>query len=144
MFHLPPDARLTKWSDFRKQLNYSNQPFDELNDFWKSAPRITYNNKLDPFNPQSWPTPWEIIYENKYDDFTLAVMMAYTIKLTDKFAKDLVEVRSFVDQTQKHLYNLVFINEEIVLNYIPEGYIKAQDIENTLYLENIIEIIFPR
>jgi hypothetical protein len=108
------------------------------------APLVIHNHKVDPYNPSSWPTPWDLIVENKYDDFTLALMMAYTLKLTNKYNNDKIEVRTMVDSTKTRLYNLVYVNDTDVLNYERATAIKAQYIDESLYLENIVDVVFPR
>jgi hypothetical protein len=144
MFHKSPDERLSVWSEFRKDLDTLDDPLTSLVEFWSTAPKIIHNHKIDPYNPKSWPTPWELIVENKYDDFTLALMMAYTLKLTKKHNNDKIEVRTMVDSAKTKLYNLVYVNDENVLNYLPNSAAKAEDIDSSLYLENIINIVFPR
>jgi hypothetical protein len=144
MFHKSPDERLIEWSSFRRSMSHFADPLMALVQFWSQAPLIIHNNKIDPYNPKSWPTPWEIIYENKYDDFTLAIMMGYTLKLSKKFNNDKIEVKTMVDNVRKQLYNLVYINDIDVLNYERHTPVKAQDIKDCLYLENTVNIIFPR
>lgn len=144
MFHKSPDERLSDWSEFRKELDTLEDPLTALAEFWSDAPKIIHNHRIDPYNPKSWPTPWELIVENKYDDFTLALMIAYTLKLTKTHNNDKIEVRTLVDSTKTKLYNLVYVNNEDVLNYEPAIAIKAQYIDESLYLENIVDIVYPR
>lgn len=144
MFHKSPDERLSEWSEFRKNLDTLDNPLTELAEFWSTAPLVIYNHKVDPYNSKQWPTPWEMIVENKYDDFTLALMMAYTLKLTKKYNNDKIEVRTMVDSSKTRLYNLVYVNDTDVLNYERATAIKAQYIDDSLYLENIVDIVFPR
>ena len=144
MFHKSTDERLSAWSEFRKELDTLDDPLTALAKFWNNAPMVIHNHKIDPYNPKSWPTPWELIVENKYDDFTLALMMAYTLKLTKTHNDDKIEVRTMVDSAKTKLYNLVYVNDIDVLNYKPEVTIKAQFIDDDLYLENIINIVYPR
>jgi len=144
MFKKSPEERLTMWSDFRKELDYIDNPLTSLAELWATAPLVIHNHKVDPYNPKSWATPWEILVENKYDDFTLALMMGYTLKLTKKFNNDKIEIRTLVDQSKTKLYNLVYVNDESVLNYVPNTVVKAQDIDGSLYLENLVEIVYPR
>lgn len=144
MFHKPPDERLSEWSNLRKSLDHHSDPLTAVAEFWQGAPLIIHNHKIDPYNPKSWSTPWDLIVENKYDDFTLALMIAYTLKLTKKFANDKIEVRTLVDSNKTRLYNLVYVNDIYVLNYERCGSVDSQLIDSTLYLENIIDVIFPR
>jgi hypothetical protein len=144
MFKLNTDEKLSMWASFRKELDTIDNPYDAVSEFWSTAPLIMFNHNIDRFNIKSWPTPWEIICENKYDDFTLAIMIAHTIKLTKKFNKDILEIRTMVDSDKTKLYNLVYVNDTIVLNYNRFNAINVGDIDQTLYLENIIDINYPR
>ena len=144
MFKKSPDERLTIWSNFRKELDNSNFPLKDTAEFWAMAPTIIHHNKIDPFNFKSWPTPWEIIVENKYDDFTIALMMGYTLKLSNRFRNEKIQVRTMVDYCKTKLYNVLVINDSEVLNYVTRDVVKITDIDESLYLENAIDIVFPR
>jgi hypothetical protein len=144
MFKKSSDERLTEWSELRKSLDHIDDPFKKVLDFWNNAPSISYNHRVDPYNVKSWPTPWEIIVENKYDDFTLALMIGYTLKLSNRFKSDRIEIRTMVDYPKTKLYNLVYINENVILNYDKNCVVNSGDIDQNLYLENLIEVIFPR
>jgi hypothetical protein len=144
MFNLPPDERLSTWSNFRKQLELSDQPFQDVVEFWRTAPFVPYNKDVDPFNRKSWPTPWEIITENKYDDFTKALLITWTIQLTDRFKGSKFEIKTYIDAERKRQYNLVFIDDNIVLNYI-DGYVsESQEVPESFFMENVIEVERPR
>jgi len=144
MFHKSPDERLSEWSEFRKKLDTLDNPLTALAEFWSTAPLIMHNHKVDPYNCQSWPTPWQLIIDNKYDDFTLALIIAYTLRLTNKYNNDKIEVRTMVDSSKTKLYNLVYVNDTNVLNYQRDHAVEAHNIDNSLYLENLIDIVFPR
>lgn len=144
MFHKTTDERLSSWSTIRKMIADSDTPLQLVANFWADAPRIAHNHNIDPYNYRSWPTPWEIIVTNKYDDFSLALMMGYTLKLTPKFSEDLIQIKTLVNQSKTQLYNLVFVNNEYVLNYERDEVTQFADIDSTLYLENQVDVIFPR
>lgn len=144
MFHKSPEERLTLWSDFRKELDHISDPLNTLAEFWSTAPLVIHNHNIDPYNYKSWPTPWDIIVQNKYDDFTLALMIGYTLKLTKKFNNDKIEVRTMVDSAKTKLYNLVYVNDATVLNYDRFTSVNIRDVDQDLYLENLVDIVFPR
>ena len=144
MFKKSTDERLSEWKAFREALNNSDDPFNQVAEFWGEAPTIPFNHHIDQYNPRSWPTPWEIIVDNKYDDFTLGVMIGYTLKLTEKFANSKIEVRTMVDESRTKLYNLVYIDDEMVLNYNKWKSIKAQEIPDSFLLENLVDISMTR
>lgn len=138
------DERLSEWSELRKSLDLDLNPLQSVNDFWSKVPVIIHNHKIDPFNPKSWPTPWEIIADYKFDDFTLALMIGYTLKFSNRYKDHKIQVRTMVDYDKNQLYNIVVINDDDVLNYSRENAVKANELKQSLYLENIVDIIFPR
>lgn len=144
MFNESVDDRLSAWSEFRKSLDSIATPLESVMDFWKDAPRIIHNHRIDRYNPRSWPTPWDMIVDNRYDDFGFAVIIAYTLKLSNRYKNSQIEVRSMVDSSKTRLYNLVVIDDTFVLNYSDNSVVKTQDIDPTLYLENVVDIYFPR
>ena len=81
MFNLEVDDRLSAWAALRRQVEQSDAPFDLVWEFWNKSPFVPYNHKIDPYYQASWPSPWEIIVDNSYDDFTRALMIGQTIKM---------------------------------------------------------------
>ena len=144
MFNQSIDDRLSSWAQLRRQAEQSTSPIDDIWEFWKQAPYIPYNNKVDPYHQQSWPSPWEIIVENKYDDFTKALMIAWTIKLTDKFTNSSIEVKSLVDKSKSKQYNIVCVDDIWVINYSDNGPVPASELPDSFLLENLIELKNPR
>ena len=144
MYKKTPDERLSEWAELRKELPTLDDPLTSVIEFWADFRTIIHNHNVNPHHPADWPTPWEIIYENKYDDFTIALMMAYTLKLSESFKNSKVEVRTMVDSAQTRLYNLVYVDDNDVLNYESSRAVKAHELNNSLYLENLVEVVFPR
>lgn len=138
------DQRLADWRSLRDSIDKSQDPFSVLTEFWSDVPLIPYNHKIDQYNTKSWPTPWEIIVDNRYDDFTLAMMMGLTLKLTDKFANSKIDIKTMVDENRTRLYNLVYVDDSMVLNYDRLRAVKAQDIPDSFLLENQVDILRPR
>ena len=144
MFDLDPDSRISAWSKFRAKLNNSKKPLEELISFWKTAPFVPFNKNVDPYNQYAWPTPWEIIVENRYDDFTKSLMMAWTLKLTDKFKDSKIEIKTYTDNEKNKVYNLVVVDDTSVINYNDNSLIDAQELPDSIRLENLIEVDRPR
>jgi uncharacterized membrane protein len=144
MFNLPVDERLSEWINHRNQLDVSKDPLQDVWDFWHSAPFIPHLRNIDPYHQRSWPSPWEIIENNQYDDFTKALMICWTLKLTNKFKNSKIELRTFVDGARSRAYNIVYIDDSWVLNYDDNGPVGAVDVDDTLILENLIDVSSPR
>lgn len=144
MFNKSVNDRLSTWINFRHQLDIAQNPLQEVWDFWHTSPFIPYNKNIDPYNKKSWPSPWEIIAENKYDDFTRSLMIAWTLKLTEKFKQSKIEIKTLVDKNRNRQYNLVFVDDTWIINFEDDGPIPAEENFSSFKLENLIEIEIPR
>ena len=144
MFNLPAEDRLSSWAEHRAHLEKSNDPLTEVIEFWKEAPFIPYNQKVDQYNQRSWPTPWEIIVDNKYDDFTKALMMACSIKFTQRFSKSSIQIRTLVDNSKSTCYNVVCVDGTWVINYNDNTVVSIDNIPDNFLIENLIEVDLPR
>jgi len=144
MFNQPVNSRLSAWALFRDHINQCDDPLKEVWEFWKSAPFIPYNNKIDPYYQLSWPSPWEIIVENKYDDFTKALMIGQTLRLTPKFQKAIIEIKTLIDNANARQYNIVCVDNIWAINFKDCGPVPINEITCTLVLENLIELTHPR
>ena len=144
MFKLDVEARLAAWSALRKQISISESPFQELIDFWAHTPFTPHNHHIDPYHQASWATPWEIIVENKYDDFTKAVMMGYSLQLTDRYNKSNIQIRTLIDTEHNRLYNVVYVDDAWALNFDDNQVVSVNDIPSLFRLENLIELKRPR
>jgi hypothetical protein len=144
MFKKSIDDRLSSWAEHRSDLNTSETPFSDVWEFWKNAPYIQYNHKIDPYHQRTWPTPWEIIIDNHYDDFTKALMIGWSIKLTERYKDSRIEVRTLVDKVKNAVYNVVYVDERIVINYSDSGPANAENVPDSFIVENLIELNRPR
>jgi hypothetical protein len=144
MFNQPVDSRLTEWANHRRELDEVEDPLQVVWDFWHQAPFVPHNKNIDPYFQKSWPSPWEIIAENKYDDFTKALMIGWTLKLTKKFKDSKIEVRTLIDSNQTRQYNLVYVNDEWVINYNDNGPVHEEELTGSFRLENLVEVTTPR
>ena len=144
MFDLGVDDRLSAWANLRHQVDLSKDPLTLVWEFWNKSPFIPYNNKIDPYYQASWPSPWEIIVENRYDDFTKALMIGQSLKMTKRFAGSKIEIKTLVDNANNRQYNIVSIDEEWAINYNDNGPELLKNIPESFLLENIIELTGPR
>ncbi len=144
MFKLTTDERLSSWAQHRKDLEQSNRPFHDAVDFWRFAPFIHHNHRIDPHYQRSWPSPWEIIVENQYDDFTKALMIGWTIKATERFKNSLIELKTLVDKNKNSVYNIIVVDNEIAINYKDNEPVLASSIPDSFLIENVIELKRPR
>ena len=144
MFNLEVDDRIASWSDLRSRLNASTDPLQDTVDFWATAPFIAHNHNIDPYYQESWPTPWEIIVENKYDDFTKAVMIGYTLMLTERYKNSSIQIKTIIDTACKRLYNVVCIDDKWALNYDDGKVLQISNIPSLYNVENLVVLKRPR
>jgi hypothetical protein len=74
------------------------------------------NKHLDPYRVDTWPDPWQIIKDGKYNDLTINLMIGHTLKLTKRFNESQIEIRTYLDIVNKTVYNTCYIDNKI-LNY---------------------------
>ena len=146
MFDLDVEQRLSAWAQHRLSLENLKdlEVMRQVWEFWKLAPFIPYNRKVDPFYQRGWPSPWEIIVENKYDDFTKALMIGCTLKLTSNFKNSSIEIKTLIDKQKGVPYNIVCIDSKWAINYQDNGPCPAENFEDLFLLENLIELKSPR
>lgn len=140
MFKKNIDTRLSEWVKHRQKLDESNTPFEEVCEFWNQAPFVPYNKNIDPYNKKSWPTPWEIIAENKYDDFTKSLMIALSLRYTSKFKNTPIEIQILVDMDEEKRYNVVLVDNMILLNFSDNGPIVKDSTLDNYFVEKSIQI----
>lgn len=138
------DDRLSYWVKHRTSLEDSQDPLIDVWHFWKDAPFVPYNNLIDPFNQFSWPSPWEIIVHNKYDDFTKALMIGWTLKLTKRFQNSDIVVKTLVDNDKNSMYNVVIIDDKWAINYNDNGPVSVEEVPDSFCIENLVKVKNPR
>ena len=136
MFELGVDDRLSAWADLRHRIEIAEDPFSLVWEFWSKPPFIPYNTKVDPYYRASWPSPWEIIVDNRYDDFTKALMIGQSLTMTKRFANNKIEIKTLVDNINNRQYNIVSIDEEWAINYNDNGPELLKNIPESFLLEN--------
>lgn len=139
MFDLYGNDRLTAWKKFRNNLETSSQPFEDVSEFWSKAPFV--NQFLDRHDPKSWPDPWHLIIDGKFDDLAICLGMLYTLKLTQRFTGSVYEIHiSMPDHnTQDHFF--LVVDRSKVLNLAYREVIDFSSIsedQTTLIYEDLI------
>jgi hypothetical protein len=127
------NERLAEWRAFRQQLETSETPLTDLAVFWANAPFV--NQYINPYNVKSWPDPWHLILDDKYDDLGVALGMLYTVKLTQRFIDTPCEIHtSTLPNERTPRYSLV-VDKKYVLNW---------DYKEVVKVENLPEVVDTR
>ena len=124
MFDVHKTDRVKVWRDFRETLEQSVDPLLDTAHFWSKAPFV--NRYLDPYRPNTWPDPWQLVIDNKYDDLAIALGMCYTLKLTDRFKDADFEIHMSI--LPKDTRYVLLINNTSLLNLEPRAVLNAEDI----------------
>ena len=114
LFDLHGVSRIAEWKLFRESLENSNNPLIDTVKIWCKAPFV--NRYLDPNLPETWPDPWELILENKYDDLGLALGQLYTLQLTERFKNSKFDVLAVTSSDSLYEIFAVLVNNTYILN----------------------------
>jgi len=133
MFSKPYEQRLLAWRDFRQTLENSENPLQHVIDFYKHAPTTKF--QCDPYDQATWPSPWEIIEENKYCEFVKLLAICYTLQLTDRFKHEHFEIHIEYSRSSSNVYYLLYVNNMVIgydettynnTNELPQDFISQQ------------------
>ena len=130
------DERITRWREFRDQLTNSKEPLQDIVNLWNKAPRT--ERDLDPWNSQRWPTPWELLEENRFCPVAIPLMMGWTAKLSTRLSTSVVLIKTFIDHSQQRYYNVCMVDDN-VLNYEPKV-VKEHNLQSTMFCQYSTEI----
>lgn len=114
LFDLHGIERISAWKQFRNELEHSNDPLQQTVDLWCRAPFV--NSFLDPNLPETWPGPWELVLDNKYDELGLALGQLYTLQLTDKFKQSRFDILAVTSSDSLSETFVVLVDGEYLLN----------------------------
>jgi len=129
MFNKKYEQRLESWSQFRDSLEESEDPFRDVIDYYKQAPYVSIHT--DPWNQDMWPNPWELVYENQYDDFCRVLGWCYSLQLTDRFKGSVFEIHIITNKETSYQY-LLFV-DNFVLGYTEDEVITRDNLPSKLH-----------
>lgn len=130
MFDKDYESRLQIWRDFRDSLTTSDNPFQDLTEFYKMAPIVSIHT--DPWTPSVWPDPWELVYENQYDEFCILLGICYSMQLSDRFKDLTYEIHIGIDKQKSLTYYLLKAGDNVMDihtyygNHFPPGFESQQ------------------
>ena len=106
------EQRLADWSTFRQTLEDSQDPLQDVIDYYNRFPLVSIHT--DPYDRNSWPDPWELIHENEYCDYCIILGMCYTLQLTDRFSEHKFEIHIGVDRDKTSHYYLLVVGDRVL------------------------------
>jgi hypothetical protein len=111
MFDKPYDQRLSGWAKFRETLEVVEDPLRATVEFYKLAPNVSVH--VNPWDRAQWPSPWELVHENMYCDFTRVLGMCYSLQLTDRFKGSCFEIHISTSNNLACIY-LLYVDDYIL------------------------------
>lgn len=106
------EERLLDWKKFRQSLETSVDPLNDLIQYYNQIP--VSSMYTDPYNPNIWLGPWELIYQNVYCDYCIILGMCYTLQLTDRFTDTDIEIHISIDYTNNEQYYLLRVGDRVL------------------------------
>jgi len=127
------EARLAAWAEMREEIADSEDPIQATIDYYSQAPEVSIHT--DPYDRDTWPTPWELIQENLYCGFCRLLGIAYTLQLTDCFSDEQFEIHIQRSRETGEIYYLLYVGDRVV-GYTGETHVAKSDIPNTHDLQH--------
>ena len=125
MFDLHGKERLIEWKKIRAELERSDTPYLDVLKLWRKAPFV--NPYLDPQDPESWPDPWHLVLDSKYDNLAICLGILYTLKLTERFMGSSFEIHKSAED-KKDCY-LVVVDNTSIIDYLSDRVCRLDDTE---------------
>jgi hypothetical protein len=134
-FLLPPEERLRNWRDLRKSLTNDlteKEHLEKISEYWSQCP--LQNMIIDPYNPKTWMTPWELINYGQFCKHTVGYLIEQTLLFTesDYWNDQRVQLVLIKDVAISDIALVVVIDNEFVLNYNYRSIINYKSIENQI------------
>jgi len=109
-----PRQRLKEWRNFRADLATMELPvaLDLVAKWWSTAP--IGPRAIDPYDPNTWPTAWELLYENSFCEHSRGIGIFYTLHYA---GVDNIEVQLVSDDVQNDLITIILVDNAWVINY---------------------------
>jgi hypothetical protein len=129
MFDKKYDDRLRFWNQFRNSLETSENPIQDAIDFYKQVPMVSI--QVDPYDPETWLNPWELLCENQYCDFSKILAICYSLQLTDRFMDEQFEIHIYTNNEESSTHYLLFIQQKVI-GYDWSSIIETNDLPSNL------------
>lgn len=132
MFEKRYEERLLVWRKFRDKLETSDNPLQDVVDYYSMAPIVTI--QTDPYTRSTWPTPWEILKENLYCDFVKILAICYTLQLCERFKGTRFEINIVRDNRKSITEYLLFV-DDMCIGYDRQNIVPVADLPSSYVLE---------
>jgi hypothetical protein len=132
MVNVSYENRLLTWKEFRDTLCNETDPLESVVNFWNNIPEDP--RSIDPYDKETWPSPWELIEENSYCKYTKILAIAYTMLLSECCQDWHYEIKVGLDKTNSELYYILIANDRVI-GLDPDEIMYVDDIPNSINFE---------
>ena len=101
IFHGDYTERLTAWREFREGLEIEPLALQLTLQLYQQCP-LTHT-KTNFFDRSTWPQAWNLIEKNDYNTVDRLLGVWYTLRLTDRFVRDKIDLIQCVDKNSNQL-----------------------------------------
>ena len=131
---LSSEERLRHWKEFRLSLNETLTDKEHLlmtMKYWHQFPLV--NRYIDPYDPEQWPTPWELIHENLFCRSSFAYMMEQTLlkSIDGRWNTDRLKLLYVVDKE---------LNEEFIVLVADNKYVINYDLDQIINFDKLVKV----
>ena len=107
------EERIEKWREFRESLNGLNDEelLNNVAQFFATVPLGA--RCIDFYTPESWPTPWELLYHKLYCSSSISLLIYHTLCIA--LGKDRVQIVLADTGTDRLLMPIV--DKKYIFNY---------------------------
>jgi hypothetical protein len=110
---IPNEERLRLWKKLRDSIAGISIE-EQLLEIAKFCFNIPYGTRtIDYYTPDSWPTPWEVLFYGEFCTSSISLLMFYTLQLLENSP----DVELYLIDDSEDVYLLPVINNHFVLNY---------------------------
>lgn len=108
--------RLNNWKSFRKSFAdmTESEQLQAVAEYWSHTPLqiIAYN--MD--EPDTWPSPWEMLSINDWCRNSVAIGMEFTLRLSG-WNQERLQIKWILDRSSSVMVATVVVDEQWLLNY---------------------------
>jgi len=108
--------KILAWRELRKSFQSPediNSSLNTIANWWTYAPWV--RKTIDPYKPESWPTPWDMINKGHFCRSAIALGQAYTI--WSIFPDLKCEIWLINNRSEQDVHLITVVNDSIMLNY---------------------------
>ena len=107
-----PEERIKKWRDFRESLPELSEE-DLLNNVAEFFATVPIGGRcIDYYTPESWPTPWELLYHKLFCTSTISLLIYHTLSIVLKSGR----VEIVLVDTEDDLCLLPLVDKKYIFN----------------------------